>query len=198
MFKKISIVIIALFCMVSVANADNTFTINEIMVDGYNNEIEFTVNNSYMNIVEFVIGNNDAQNAYRLYEETVPALLEGYLLEKMDNHWMVISWRGEEKTILREIRWMDDLPEFVDYQYAFLFTSWQEDGYGGYFGDYLEIGETDGYMGYAEMPQSPFAALRAMEGIIVGETTHSAVPIPASIILLSSGLIGIITFKKRR
>ena len=196
--KRLFLIVAVLFCMAGIVNADNTFTINEIMVGDYNNEIEFTVNNSYTNIVEFVVGNNNAQNAYRLYEGTAPALLEGYLLEKMDNHWMAISWRGEEKTILREIRWMDDLPEFIDYQYAFLFTSWQEDGYGGYFGDYLELGETSGYMGHTEMVGSPFAALRARAGLIVGETTHSAVPIPGAVWLLGSGLLCMMAIRKRK
>ena len=194
MFKKIILTITMLFCMVSLASA---FTIHEEIVesDGWAYAVDFTVNNSYTDIVEFVVGNNEAESAEVMGGNK--ALDNGYLVRRNTNgDWIASYFKNTD--ILRDVSWMDDLTEFNGYQYAFLFTSWEEEGGAGSYGGYLEIEETDGYRGITEIMESPFAALRSNGGIITGETTHSAVPIPATAWLLGSGLLGLIGWTRKK
>ena len=196
--KKLILVITMLFCMISVTNAD-MITINEEIKsdeDGIYG-VEFTVNNDYTNIIEFVVGNNDAQDAYSLEDVN---LCCGYIVKNIGGNWVASYYRDGD--VIRDVSWMNDLTEFDNYQYAFLFTSWYEDtDENGHpiegWGKYLESGETSGYMGFTEVMHSPFAAYIEGGTIIVGETTHSAVPIPGAIWLLASGCLGLIAIKKK-
>ena len=193
MFKKMAMVMVMvmMFCMVGMANA---LTVNEEAGDW--GMITFTVNNEYENIVEFAVGNNDAKEAEVWWENQDRAnLSNGYLATRTNEGWHAsYSISGE---VIRDVDWMNELVEFSDYDYAFLFTSWSEEEGNEYWGAYLELGETTGYVGHTKFLGSPFAAYRTDGSVVIGETTHSAVPIPGAVWLLGSGLIGLVGIRRK-
>ena len=115
--------------------------------------------------------------AYRAYDEVGGV---------ETSHWKTASGRA--------LTWLDGADGFADYDQAFLYTSWGwgDSGYSGY----LDRGFTNGYWGNTQQLASPFAAYSPTEGTITGKT--SAVPIPGALWLLSSGLFGLVTIRRRK
>ena len=194
--KKLILVMTMIFGMVSLASA---FTISEEMNEWGN--LNFTVNNEYNDIVEFVVGNDNAYSAEFL-DNPEQALNRAYIVKKVNygggSEWVVANYRWGD--VIRDVSWLSDVEGFDDYDYGFLFTSWyfdnsREDGK-EFYGDYLEIGVTTGYSGCTDNPQSPFAAIRSDNSIIFGEA--SAVPIPGAVWLLGSSLVGMMVIRKRK
>jgi hypothetical protein len=187
---------------VEAASADPSFTVTEASEffdwgDGFTfYNLDFTVTNEgYADIREFAIGNNDADGACVNTGPFSPEfLIDGLVAEKIGGSWKTqIGW--DAGPIYRPLAWLDGAAGFEVYTSAFLFTSW---GYGdtGYSG-FLEEGFTDGYWGTTAYFSSPFAAYSEVSGTtITGET--SAVPIPPAVLLLGSGLLGLVAVRRRK
>ena len=164
---------------------------NDGVYGGYY-ELYFTVDNTYSDIREFAVGNNDAGSVWVNVEAShaPKTLTEGLIAEKDESG----RWRVEKDGGYRDLSWLDNASGFDKYSKAFLYTSWgySESGYNGY----LEMEYTNGYGGNTQQPMSPFAAYSEGSGTITGETT--AVPIPGAVWLLVSGIMGIMAIRRRK
>lgn len=174
----------------------------------YPSDVAFTVaNNGYEYIREFAIGNNFASGAW--VDTGGPSnpqyLTTGKIAIKYDfgddsNH--IYQWWVDQGTqIERRLTWLEGASDFDSYGWAFLYTSWDAN-VGGYTG-YLEHNSTTiGYIGTTAYLMSPFAAYYDAgggdTGIITGNTIEGApVPIPPTVWLLGSGLIGLAGLRRR-
>ena len=82
--------------------------------------VSFTATNSYFDIREFAVGNNDAKLAW-VTEDThnSQSLTYGLLAWKEEGKWYTSNNTGD-----RELTWLEGANGFGDYTYAFLYTSW--------------------------------------------------------------------------
>ena len=160
----------------------------EITESWDNGTASFTISTDCTDIVEFAIGNNTAATAWidNGASTAPPYGWSGSIATKIG-----AAWYAGTSTADRELSWMSSAVDFEGYDIAFLYHTWQ----GAEYGTALNIGFTNGFLGTGQAPQSPFAAYSSGFGTISGETT--AVPVPAAILLLGSGLIGLVGLRKR-
>ena len=177
------------------ASALNSFFGIEEQYQGANGVL-FSVNTDWTNVKEFAIG-NDAPWHAGIYFDNVSS-------PPLDWHGEII-WRETDEShnqmwfdgnSFDHLAWLNDVEEFDEYGYSFLFTSYDSGNYGSSLPYH-----TDGYWGLLGSGLgSPFAVYSAQPNkptIITGETVHAAsAPEPATIFLLTSGLLGLEFLRK--
>ncbi len=183
--KILSIVFVA-FLIFSAPKLVKAFSITEAW-DQYNVQVEFIVDNSnptYDDIVEFVVGNNDAWDAY--VENSLG--WQGTVAVNYGDEYP--NWYYYDEIPLL---WLNEIEEFNSYNRAFYFWAdaavWQP----------LPEGESRYFFGMTVMPASPFA-IRNRSGTVVATGHTNVVPIPTTLLLLFTGLaaIGFGTARRKR